>query len=417
MNGNSRISGNNNNYYQADVAAHENYYNIYKITLSGKTVIGTLTLTGSANNCMPISLSGAYMGAVSSLNLHVFYSNLGDNNTWLGQSVIEPRSGYILSSDDIGRFTLGQFTCDSSETQNITGNSAESGLDNYYIEILGNYGRLRKNVRGVTLNMTTLSLTVGGSTGTLTPTVEPSDAFNKNVTWSSSNTGIATVSNGVVSAVGPGTAIVTVRTADSGHTATCAVTVTQPVSGVTLNKTSTTINVGGTETLSATVAPNNASDKTVNWSTSAPGVATVNNGVVTAVSAGKANITVTTADSNHTASCEVTVTVYFNIIDITVNDIEDGTPVITIPQGQETISQSGTGHSKTLVLNAPTGYSSYEWRIDGVGAGAAVTGSGATFTVEADNTNYNSIGKHIVYLVVKRGTVPYSKTIEFWITE
>lgn len=80
------------------------------------------------------------------------------------------------------------------------------------------------------------------------------------------------------------------------------------VTGVTLNKSTSTVLVGGTEQLTATVAPSNATTKTVSWSSSTPSVATVNSsGLVTGVSAGTATITVTTVDGSKTANCVVTV--------------------------------------------------------------------------------------------------------------
>lgn len=84
------------------------------------------------------------------------------------------------------------------------------------------------DVTGVSLDKATDSVEVGGTT-TLTATVAPSDASDKTVSWSSSNTSIATVSNGVVTGVATGTAVITVTTQDGGFTDTCTVTVTQPV--------------------------------------------------------------------------------------------------------------------------------------------------------------------------------------------
>ncbi|SDZ37987.1 HYR domain-containing protein, partial [Proteiniborus ethanoligenes] len=168
------------------------------------------------------------------------------------------------------------------------------------------------DVTGVTLDQTTMSLTVGGATGTLTATVAPAEATNKNVSWSSSNEGVATVSNGVVTPVSAGTTTITVTTDDGNKTATCDVTVTAatiPVTGVTLDQTTMNLTVGGaTGTLTATVAPAEATNKNVSWSSSNEGVATVSNGVVTPVSAGTTTITVTTDDGNKTATCDVTVT-------------------------------------------------------------------------------------------------------------
>ena len=166
------------------------------------------------------------------------------------------------------------------------------------------------SVTGVTLTPASLSLFTD-DTATLTATVQPSDATNQNVTWSSDKPEVATVENGVVTAKAAGTATITVTTADGNKTATCAVTVTAatvPVTGVTLNKTSTSLYVGDTETLTATVEPSDATDKNVTWSSDNEGVATVDaTGKVTAVSAGTATITVTTEDGAKTASCTVTV--------------------------------------------------------------------------------------------------------------
>ena len=83
---------------------------------------------------------------------------------------------------------------------------------------------------------------------------------------------------------------------------------TVDVTGVSLNKDATTLTVGGTETLTATITPDNATDKSVTWTSDNTAVATVDNGVVTAVAPGTATITVTTTDGGKDASCEVTVT-------------------------------------------------------------------------------------------------------------
>jgi hypothetical protein len=82
-----------------------------------------------------------------------------------------------------------------------------------------------------------------------------------------------------------------------------------PVTGVTINKTTLSLTVGGSETLTATVAPADATNKNLSWKSSATGIATVTqNGLVSAVAAGSATITVTTEDGNKTATCNVTVT-------------------------------------------------------------------------------------------------------------
>jgi uncharacterized protein YjdB len=164
-------------------------------------------------------------------------------------------------------------------------------------------------VTGVTLDKTACEMTEGDEL-TLTATINPENATNKNVTWSTSDATVATVVNGKVTALKAGNATITVTTEDGNKTATCALTVkakVYPVTGVTLDKTTYELTVGGNVTLTATINPANATNKNVTWKTSDATVATVVNGKVTALKAGTATITVTTEDGNKTATCTVTV--------------------------------------------------------------------------------------------------------------
>ena len=166
-------------------------------------------------------------------------------------------------------------------------------------------------VTGVKLNKSETSILVGDNE-ILTATVLPENATNQKVTWKSDKPEIASVdANGKVTGVKAGEATITVTTEDGGKTATCKVTVSDTeikVTGVTLNKTALTLNIGASETLSATVAPADATNKKVMWKSSDAAVATVDaNGKVTAVKAGEATITVTTEDGGKTATCKVTV--------------------------------------------------------------------------------------------------------------
>lgn len=166
------------------------------------------------------------------------------------------------------------------------------------------------NVTGVTLDKQTATLKSGGSL-TLQATVAPTNAINKNVSWSSSDIKVATVdSNGVVKAVAPGKATITVTTQDGSKTAQCVVTVESTnvaVTGVSLDKTSASLEVKDTLSLKATIAPANANNQNVTWSSSNEKVATVKDGVVTAVAPGEATITVKTVDGEKTATCKITV--------------------------------------------------------------------------------------------------------------
>lgn len=164
-------------------------------------------------------------------------------------------------------------------------------------------------VTDVELNKSSISLAVG-MVETLTATVLPTEAANKNVSWSSDNQAVATVDGGTVIAVAPGTANITVTTEDGGYTATCEVTVTSEtveVTGVSLNTNSFEVYKGSTYELTATVAPNDATNKNVLWSSDDETVATVENGVVTGVKAGTTTITVTTEDGAITDQATVTV--------------------------------------------------------------------------------------------------------------
>ncbi|MGO4547267.1 S-layer homology domain-containing protein [Paenibacillus sp. 2TAB23] len=168
-------------------------------------------------------------------------------------------------------------------------------------------------VAGITLDKTEVTLTEGEQSS-LTATAAPENATNKAVTWSSDNENVATVdANGLLTAVKAGTAIITVTSVDGGLTATAAVTVEAavnhvPVAGVTLDKNEVTLTEGKQTPLTATVAPENATNKAVTWSSSNENVATVDTkGFVIAVKAGTANITVTSVDGGLTATTAVTV--------------------------------------------------------------------------------------------------------------
>jgi hypothetical protein len=187
---------------------------------------------------------------------------------------------------------------------NLGGDSSNSGSGN-------NSNPTTVAVTGVSLKSAT-SLVVGG-TETLYAAIDPPNASNQNVTWNSSNSSVATVSaNGTVTAVAAGIASITVTTVDGNKTSGCNVSVvTSPVAvtGVALNKSSTSLNTGSAETLVPIITPSGATNQNLTWASSDAYIATVSaGGLVTAVAAGTATITVTTVDGNKTATCNVTVT-------------------------------------------------------------------------------------------------------------
>ena len=162
-------------------------------------------------------------------------------------------------------------------------------------------------VEQITLSATSLSLKLGDSR-TLTATVTPSDATDSQVTWSSSDPSVATVSDqGEVTAVRAGNCTITATA--GGKSATCTVTVSTqeiPVERITLSSTSLSLKEGDSHKLTATVTPSDATDSQVTWSSSDPSVATVSDqGEVTAVRAG--NCTITATAGGKSAACTVTV--------------------------------------------------------------------------------------------------------------
>ena len=166
-----------------------------------------------------------------------------------------------------------------------------------------------KYATSITLNETSKSLTLG-STLQLEATVLPNDLENKTVTWKTSDATIASVSNGLVTAKNIGTATITATTTDGTNlSATCKITVTPVyVTSITLNKTSASLQMGESISLTTSIYPQNATNKDVVWSSSDDNVATVNKGYVTAKKPGRATITVETTDgSNLKATCTVTV--------------------------------------------------------------------------------------------------------------
>ena len=165
-------------------------------------------------------------------------------------------------------------------------------------------------VTGITLSKSSMIIDAGSSE-TISATVSPVGATGQSLLWTSSKSAIASVcSDGTVTGVSAGSAVITASTVDGSIKATCSILVKAAniaVTGVSLNKSSTTIQAGTSETLFALLEPSLASNQNVTWSSSTSN-ATVSDGKVTGVSAGSATITVTTADGGKTATCECTIT-------------------------------------------------------------------------------------------------------------
>lgn len=270
-------------------------------------------------------------------------------------------------------------------------------------------------VTDVTLNKNSATLEVG-DTETLTATIAPNDATNKNVTWTSSNTSIATVENGIVTAVGVGSATITVTSvADNTKTATCSVTVNPTaVTGVSIDETAT-VKMGKTVTLSATVSPDNATNKNVTWTSSNTAVATVSDaGVVTGVAAGEATITVTSvSDNTKYASCTVTVLTAGTGTKANPYDVDEALEIINAYSNNS--GSDVSVYTKGIVSSVGTMYNStmltYFISVDGENTNTVQVFRGKNI----NNTNFSaitdlSVGDEVIvygqlYKYVKNSTI------------
>lgn len=274
--------------------------------------IGTTTITAKASGFTATCVISVQTSPVESVSLDKSVLDLTEGDEYLLNATIAP----IDASDKSVTWSSSNTTVASVDSDGLV---RALSIGNATITVTTNDGSKTATcdvnvsaklypVTGVTLNKTSMSLKKN-ETETLVATINPANASNKLVSWSSSNLSVATVdSDGMVTGIGNGTAVITVTTADGSKTATCSVTVTTPVSSVSLDRTSSNLKIGESITLKATINPDDASEKNVTWSSSDPRVASVDeNGIVTANANGTAIIRVTTKDGAKTATCSVVV--------------------------------------------------------------------------------------------------------------
>ena len=255
-------------------------------------------------------------------------------------------------------------------------------------------------VRSISLNENNLSLTVD-QTAQLSATVYPSNATNKSVTWKSSNTNVATVSNnGLVTAKASGTATITATTTDGSNlSASCAVTVSSvPVTSISLNSVSVILDLSNTYTyqLVPTIIPSNATNKTVTWRSSNSAIATVSStGLVTAKAPGSATITATTTDgTNLNASCQVTV--IKRATGITLNN---SSLTLTLPETARLVATITPNDATTQTLN----WTSSNTSVATVDANGLITTKAiGTTTIKASTTDGSNLSASCLVTVKKQ---------------
>lgn len=260
------------------------------VTVSSTVPVDGIKLSSTSENIL--------VGKTLQLTAEISPENASNKNvTWSSSntSVASVSTSGLVTAKSVGTATITVKTSDGSFSAKCTVNVTNSEI----------------KVTGVNLSSSAISIYVG-KTSQLSATINPSNATNKNVKWTSSNKNVATVSStGLVTAVGKGTAVVTVTTENGGYTASCTINVSEeviPVSNVSLSKTKLDLEINKSEKLTASISPSNATDKNVVWSSTNSNVASVGqDGTVTAKSSGTATIVATTNDGKKTASCIVNV--------------------------------------------------------------------------------------------------------------
>lgn len=223
---------------------------------------------------------------------------------------------------------------------------------------------------------------------------------SNNIKWQSSNENVVTILKGRVVGISEGSAVITASI--NGKSSTCRVTVVSNyvvVTGLKLNKNSTTLLVGNSEKLTATITPSNANNKSITWTSSNPSVATVNSsGTITAKSAG--NTTITASLGNFTAKCEVKVTYSMSLKSINLNKTS-----VTIKE--KASEQLNVIYNPSSATNKKVTWKSSNEsiaKVDSSGKVTAISKGSATITATANDGGYVATCKVIVEEISKKVT-------------
>ncbi len=193
---------------------------------------------------------------------------------------------------------------------------------------------ITQQVEGIAMDYDKVTLNVGDEYR-LTAVISPANASNKNVTWSSSNEAVVKVdANGMLQAMGSGSATIIVQTADGGYIDMTNVTVLQPVTKITLSQTEMSVKKGTVFWLNATISPETADNKKVTWSPSDKSLATVDqDGKVTTLAVGTVTIACVSQDNGTVAYCiiEITEPVTGLSLNTYYQEMVTGTKFVIIP--------------------------------------------------------------------------------------
>lgn len=238
------------------------------------------------------------------------FNNISLFSTEYGKQNFEP--GQVLKAEHLNHMEDGIYA--NAESLSVL------GLSTVTVNV-DDSGVVNVPVTGIELDLYSYNAKIGGGFY-INPIVLPTDATNRNVLWSSSETSLATVDQyGYVSCIDEGDVIITCTTEEGGFVATCSVNIEKAeeggedpgetiiaVTSISLNQSSLTLEVGQTSQLTATVLPADATNKNIVWSSTDTTKATVVNGKVTAIAEGNATIIARSeSNSNITATCNLIV--------------------------------------------------------------------------------------------------------------
>ena len=285
---------------------------------------------------------------------------------------------WTSSNDNVAAVIDGRVTGIGTGTATLTATTSNGKAATCTVTV-------RSPVLGVTLNYSEITLK-SGDKETLIATINPVDANNQNVTWTSSDPDIVSVSSttGEITATGSGVATITVKTVENSYTAECIVTVTKPVSSLSFDSTSYDVNVGETLQLTPVILPEGADPEQFKWSSSDPTMATVDqNGLVTGIGHGQTEITVI-SKFGVTASCTV------NSIDpekliVHVTSVTNDSQYYSIFVGEviklnlTVLPENATNKALTIESSDPSCVSINDTEITGLSAGVI------TLTVKSSN--------------------------------
>ena len=335
----------------------------------GKAIITATSVNGKTASCaVTVSVPA------TAIKLDITDTKIEKGDSRILTAKVEPAdttNGITWSSSNPTAATVdksGKVTAVGAGTAVIT---AKAGNQTAQCEIT-----VGISITKIVLNEDKVTL-IKGSTTVFTGVISPADTTeDKTITWASSNPAAATVDeSGKVTAVEGGKAIITAKAGKI--TAQCEVTVLVPVTGISV-QSSITLGKGKTAVLAEKITPDDATDKAVTWSSDNPAAATVDeNGKVTAVGAGRANITVTAHDGGFKASCCANIVIYVHNIKLSEQSAaltKGGSKQLSV-----SINPADTTEDKTVTWSSDNPAAA---TVDGTGKITAVEGGKANITAK-----------------------------------